>query len=86
MRKWFAIPDGGVIYSQNSLDFCEYEKLEVNRNLDKAYGMLLKTLYLDKKMDANLLYRKIFVESESEFDKSCQIKKFQIFEISSELL
>lgn len=79
LRKWFPIPDGGVIYSQNSLDFCMYEKLEVNRNIDKAYGMLLKTLYLDKKMDANLLYRKIFVETESEFDKSCQIKKISNF-------
>lgn len=79
LRKWFAIPDGGVIYSQNSLAFCEYEKLDLNRNIDKAYGMLLKTLFLDKKMDTNLLYRKIFVETENEFDKSYQIKKISNF-------
>lgn len=79
LRKWFAIPDGGVLYSTKSFQSLKLEELTRNTRIEKAYGMMLKTLYLDGKIGSNLIYRKILVESEKEFDKNQKIQRISRF-------
>lgn len=79
LRKWFAIPDGGVLYSKNPLELSGVEDLKRNTDIEKVYGMILKTLYLDKKIETNLLYRKILTDAEKKIDENEQIKKISYF-------
>lgn len=79
LRKWFAIPDGGVLYSTRSLESLNIESLKRNTRIEKAYGMMLKTLYLDGGLESNLLYRKIFVESEKKIDEYKEIARLSSF-------
>ncbi|MBC3805025.1 hypothetical protein GH808_11340 [Acetobacterium fimetarium] len=79
LRKWFAIPDGGVLYSKNSLECCNLIDLKTNKSINKAYGMILKTLYLVNEIEVNLLYRKIFIDAEKEIDENEEIKKISKF-------
>lgn len=67
LRKWFAIPDGGVLYSLNTLPEINIaERTEWCQ--EKAYGMFLKTLFLEKGYDCNQWYRELFAESEDKLD------------------
>ena len=79
LRKWFAIPDGGILYSTKPLEFCNMNDLKRNTNIDKAYGMILKNLYLDGKIESNLLYRKILTDAEKKIDENKKIMKISSF-------
>ena len=84
LRKWFPIPDGGVLYSSDKtiIDFMKnvFPKSSSNR-LD---AMILKKWYIDGKVDSNSLYRKIFIEEESKLGQ--QQNPYLISGISGELL
>lgn len=79
LRKWFAIPDGGVLYSKNS---CKIGRLaSENPNTgDVCEAMLLKYLYIHHKVDCNRVYRKKFVDYENLLDE--QKKIYEISDIS----
>ncbi len=68
LRKWLPIPDGGVLYSKKSLDDIRSNDYNRNENINKAYGMILKTLYLENGFDFNKEYRNIFAKSEERLD------------------
>lgn len=67
LRKWFPIPDGGVLYSNNLLSDVLVEGLSKNKSVYKFYGMILKTLFLDNVLDCNMAYRKLFEDGEKSF-------------------
>lgn len=75
LRKWFALPNGGVLYSNNSfcLNSC-YDRPRSTDN-DKAYAMILKNLHLSGRIDCNLEYRTIFTACEEKLDKQNEIKR-----------
>lgn len=83
LRKWFAIPDGGVLYSLNSLDILKSKNFSRNIDINKIYGMVLKNLYLEYGIDVNSLYRMIFCESEELLDSKMGIQRISYM---SELL
>lgn len=73
IRKWFPIPNGGLlIYAAKNFptNLCSLKKSCDNK---RAYGMVLKDLYLQGKMDCNMVYRKIFAECESRLDSEKEI-------------
>ena len=72
LRKWFAIPDGGVLYAQNVCDV-QRPKRESGQSGKVCEAMLLKDLYLHRKADCNHLYREIFVSHEQHLDLQKEI-------------
>ncbi|MFV0528116.1 MAG: DegT/DnrJ/EryC1/StrS family aminotransferase [Lachnospiraceae bacterium] len=52
LRKWFAIPDGGVIYSKKTLAPIEAGDIKEAGIDRKAYIMALKTQYLRQELDS----------------------------------
>ena len=83
LRKWFAIPDGGVIYSKTPL---KIEKPEEQKacTAQVTEAMLLKYLYINYGTECNEMYRTIFVEQEHALDN--QQKLYKISDISELLL
>lgn len=83
LRKWFPVPDGGVLYSDT-------ESIKTDGNLpvknpsEKLTAMLLKKLYIDGKLECNELYREIFVTEEHKLDE--QNQAYQISDIAGCLL
>ncbi|MBU9723458.1 MULTISPECIES: DegT/DnrJ/EryC1/StrS family aminotransferase [Bacillaceae] len=84
LRKWFAIPDGGVLYSTHSLQRWKNLNLNRNRSIEKAYGMILKTLYLDGELKSNSIFRKIFESTENKLN--CKKEVLKISSLSEYLL
>lgn len=76
LRKWFAIPNGGVLYSNSDLinRFC-FDKICRSKDNKKMYAMMLKTLYLNGQLYCNLKYREIFKECEKNLDEQKDIKR-----------
>lgn len=70
LRKWMPIPDGGLLLSNKHFDLTSLEKQLDN---SKIYGMILKQLYLEKKLDCNSHYRQLFIESEQRLDRQKRI-------------
>lgn len=84
LRKWFAITDGAVLYSQKDLsdiDLCHMPVKPVTR---KLIAMILKKLYIDDMLDCNQLYRGIFEEEEQKLDRQEQV--YRISDFSASLL
>lgn len=79
LRKWFAIPDGGVLYSKERLELSGKSSLIRNTGIEKTYGMIMKTLYLDKKIETNILYRKILIDAEKKMNENNKISKISYF-------
>lgn len=75
LRKWFAIPNGGVLYSDSTLRLNSYDEMPRSTDNDRAYAMMLKTLYLNGQFNCNAEYRKIFVECEDKLDTGNEISK-----------
>lgn len=73
LRKWFPVPDGGVLYSQNLLDRSGYCSLNTKES-GRINAMVLKSLYLRGNFDCKETFRKIFLKTEEEFEES-EIKK-----------
>jgi dTDP-4-amino-4,6-dideoxygalactose transaminase len=73
LRKWFPIPDGGVLYSKRNLDRLNNKVNRQNKDINKIYGMILKTLYLEGIIDTKELYRGIFQKSEKLLDERNEV-------------
>lgn len=84
LRKWFAIPDGGILYSRKPFmpdNTCR----ECNPNSARILeAMLLKQMYIEKKANTNALYRRMFTQQEENLDR--QESVYSISEISSVIL
>ncbi|MCI9174003.1 MAG: DegT/DnrJ/EryC1/StrS aminotransferase family protein [Lachnospiraceae bacterium] len=84
LRKWFPVPDGGVLYSEN--ERMDISLVDISAKSPSAVleAMILKKLYIEGKADCNELYRKIFTEEEEKLDKQRGI--YRISELSRSLL
>lgn len=73
VRKWLPIPKGGVLFSVN--DTMGLQRLSLQRCIDneKAYGMILKDMFLKNQLECNNKYREIFVNSERKLDEQTKI-------------
>ncbi len=84
LRKWFPIPDGGVLYTKHELDrkvIGSYEKKNPSAVLE---AMVLKKWYIRENIPCNLVYRKIFTDAEKELDDQKQV--FLLSDISRSIL
>lgn len=70
LRKWFPIPDGGVAYSKNIL---KKQTLKSELIPIKFEAMIMKNLYLHKKLSCKSLYRQIFHQAEQKLDEQTEI-------------
>jgi len=84
LRKWFPITNGGVLYTSDTSYLYSYEDIQKSTSNDKAYAMMLKTLYLNGRLDCNAEYREIFIDCENRLDIQTEIKR--ISDYSSFLL
>ena len=73
VRKWLQIPMGGMLYTTRDNTLPDIDGYIVNQNNSKAYGMILKDMFLKTDYDTNLKYREIFSETENEIDQRDQI-------------
>lgn len=69
LRKWSALPDGGILYYDRDMKEMKMESYDVYTNLEKVIAMVMKTFYLAGEYDCNEKYRKIFEFVENSFDK-----------------
>lgn len=69
LRKWFPIPDGGVLYSKQKFKAARLSGSHIERIAKRLYAMELKTLYLRGFGDYNAEYRKLFSECEGALDE-----------------
>ena len=84
LRKWFAVPNGGILYSNHLLMPDSDNDSKENSDNEKAYAMILKTLFLQGRLNCEDEYRKIFSECEKKFDRQEKIGK--ISDLSNFLL
>mgnify|MGYP005783082175 CR=1 FL=1 len=77
IRKWMQIPHGGVLLSPKKL-FVPFVSQGDN---SKAYGMILKDMYLKDDYDCNAKYRSIFADSEEKLD--CQENKYRMSDFTA---
>lgn len=87
LRKWMPIPRGGVMYySEDKLNLGDVKTIKSHDN-SKAYGMVLKDLFLggNYNTDLNSMYRDIFLKSERLIDMQTEpmlISDFSAFAAS----
>lgn len=74
LRKWFPIPDGGVLYSKLDIEQEEYNQLSqiCSNRID---GMVLKSFYLNGCTNDKDAYRKILLNAENQLDRQSDIYK-----------
>lgn len=73
IRKWMPVPMGGVLYS-NSRRLPNPINFEQDQDNMRAYAMVLKELFLQNIYDTNIMYRRIFEQSEQNVDGSSEKK------------
>lgn len=74
IRKWLSIPMGGMLYVKDKADLPDTTYLATAKDNSRSCAMILKTLYLNNKLECNETYRKIFVECERKLDNNNEIK------------
>lgn len=86
LRKWFPIPDGGVLYSGTLLRGNPDELQEAEWPREKMRAMKLKAEYLDGKRgeDCNIEYRHIFASCEQKLGE--QTRAFGMSALSGDIL
>ncbi len=73
LRKWVPVSGAGALMAfDDKLDVGKPEYPR-SKNNQKAYGMILKDMFLNEKLDCNSVYRDIFVKSEAELDEQKEI-------------
>lgn len=78
LRKWFPIPDGGVLYGNHLKD--HYQLKEEKDDAGKVTeAMILKNLYIKEGIDCNNAYRKIFMNAERKLDDQKEIYHLSTF-------
>lgn len=85
LRKWFPIPDGGVVYSHNPIveQNCEIQ-FKKSIVYDKLEAMILKKYYIQYGIDCNLIYRNLFAQSEERLDMQTEI--YQMSDMARDIL
>lgn len=83
LRKWFPIPDGGVLYAEKGRPF-PGQPQEKKPASQKVEAMLLKKLYLTEGFDCNAKYREIFAKEEAAFQNQTGV--YQMSDIAHFLL
>ncbi len=70
IRKWFAVPDGGVIYSKKSLDKIDISGLKKDcKQDDKLYPQILKSMIIKDLIDCPVSYvADLFAKVEEELN------------------
>jgi len=84
LRKWFALPDGGVACSLSQKIDAVPSRKEMYFANARIAGMFLKGLYLNRLTDCSKTYRKLFDEAERMIDEESEI--FGISDFSKELV
>ena len=84
LRKWFPIPDGGVLYSQNDMKQLSNHVSIKNTSVSKIYPMILKTLFLQGFSLDKDIYRELFVSCETEIET--RVDSFIMSDISTYIL
>lgn len=79
IRKWMPIPKGGILFVVR--DKLHIQSLDLKKSTDneKAYGMVLKDLFLKGILDCNSEYRDIFVTCEEKLDEQSDIYQISDF-------
>jgi dTDP-4-amino-4,6-dideoxygalactose transaminase len=74
LRKWFPIPDGAVLYADQSypLPKQKHEEMNISKVLS---AMALKSFYLENQIDNNDLYRILIDEYEYDLNQSSETYK-----------
>lgn len=77
IRKWLPTPMGALLYAKSGRlpSLNQYE----NNDNTKAYGMILKDLFLKTDYDTNSKYREIFRNTELRIESNTQISKISDF-------
>ena len=83
LRKWFPIPDGGVLYSKKKLAMEEFERLAPIQS-DRINGMVLKHLYLSGVISDKEAFRKVLISTEEQLDLRTDL--YRISTISEHIL
>jgi len=73
IRKWMPIPNGGVFWAINDKLKIHKLKLKKSTDNDRAYGMVLKDLFLHDVLECKSAYRGIFLECEKHLDEQREI-------------
>ncbi|SDX28617.1 DegT/DnrJ/EryC1/StrS family aminotransferase [Paenibacillus sp. CF384] len=84
LRKWFALPDGGVAYCVSGRLDEAPEASEYSFTNARAAGMFLKGLYLNGLAEGNEMYRGLFMDAENGIDNDNKVEAISHF--SNELL
>ena len=72
-RKWLPVPKAGLLITVNDKLGIGEPVYERTCDNSKAFGMILKTMFLQGEMDCNAVYRKIFASSEEALDRQDKI-------------
>lgn len=78
IRKWMAVPMGGILYTKQAV-LPELSTCRQNNDNTKAYGMILKEIFLKMSYDTNVAYREIFSEAEELVDSSADVGRISDF-------
>lgn len=73
LRKWFALPNGGVLYSASPLP--SIYGIQQSTDHDKVFAMILKSLYLKGQFYSKSEYRTIFAACEEKLDNQTEIRR-----------
>lgn len=68
IRKWMPAPQGGVLYAPKETQLPQKVRLQKSTDNRRAYGQILKDLFLEEGLDVNTEYRRIFTEAEDSVD------------------
>lgn len=84
IRKWFPVPDGGVLYSRDNMEKIESISLNKQTSIPKLEAMILKKYFLEYQINVNTIYREIFMREEEKLNDTVELK--EISDISRSLL
>lgn len=84
LRKWFPIPDGGVLYSRYEIEKNFLQGIDKKLPSIVLDAMILKKWYIKENIQSNSIYREIFNEFEENLNKQKYI--FQLSDISRSIL
>lgn len=73
VRKWMPVPQGAVLYASNR-ELPSVDGIPENTDNTRAYGMILKEMFLKTGYDTNAKYREIFSKCEKLIDSTSEVK------------
>lgn len=79
IRKWMQTPQGGVLYTMKGKLTEKYDLLPCSKDNEKAYGQILKSLFLRDNLNVNREYREIFTDAEMRIDTLTPLERMSDF-------